>query len=188
MRVDTGRLRVVPPELLAEEEISTDDGIPSPGRYVREHRTRLGMSVDDLSRGTKIPRQSLELLESDRFEELPGPVFTKGFLRCCARSLGLEPERLLELLYERERALSRARKERPTERPTTGNQLAVPRPETGRTRPVPSLSASAILGRFLSSMTATNILLWIVVALFLGVLAMAVFNLGASAPADVSGG
>ncbi|MCA9714463.1 MAG: helix-turn-helix domain-containing protein [Myxococcales bacterium] len=101
MRVPTGRLRIVSPT-------GGDDGPSSPwpaspGRYIQEQRIRLGLTLEELATRTKIPRTSLEALEGDRHEELPGPVFVKGFLRCCARSLHLEVDVVLELLLEQER-------------------------------------------------------------------------------------
>lgn len=109
------------------------DGVPSPGRYIKEQRKRQGMSIDQLAAATKIPRSSLELLESDHHESLPGPVFVKGFLRCCARALGLEAEVVMELVYERERELLLARRR---ERPT-GAAAASPA-ETAATRVDPA--------------------------------------------------
>jgi len=99
------------------------DGVPSPGRYIKEQRKRQGMSIDQLAAATKIPRSSLELLESDHHESLPGPVFVKGFLRCCSRALGLEAEVVMELVYERERELLLARRR---ERPAASGTSAAP--------------------------------------------------------------
>lgn len=101
----------------SEEAVSgagIEAGLPSPGRYIMEQRKRRGMSVDQLAAATKIPRSSIEFLEADQHEGLPGPVFVKGFLRCCARALGVEAETVMELVYERERELLVARRrERP---------------------------------------------------------------------------
>src|SRR5690606_848224 len=109
MRVDTGRLRVV-------ETIERSDASPrrkrrpaaaepqvsevepeqrTPGADIHHQRKRKGMSLDQLAVLTKIPRAQLELLEADRYEELPGMVFAKGFLRCCARALELDPDTVL---------------------------------------------------------------------------------------------
>ena len=63
------------------------------------------MSVEQLAIDTKIPRASIDALEDDRFTALPGPVFVKGFFRCCARSLSLDAEVVMALLHEHERAL-----------------------------------------------------------------------------------
>ena len=85
----------------AEELAGSIDGVASPGRYIKEQRKRQGMSIDQLAAATKIPRTSLQFLEADEHEALPGPVFVKGFLRCCARALGIEAEVVMELVYER---------------------------------------------------------------------------------------
>jgi hypothetical protein len=76
------------------------------------------MSIEQLAAATKIPRRSLEMLEEDRYDALPGPVFAKGFLRCAARALGVDVQTVMDLLYERERmALSARRRERPASAP-----------------------------------------------------------------------
>ena len=123
MRVDTGRLRVVAHDISEAEDLSSlteddapelppmrDDDLPSPGAYIETQRVRRGMSIEQLAVVTKIPARSLALLEADRFDELPGQVFVKGFLRCCARALGVSQPAVMDLLYERERALLQARR------------------------------------------------------------------------------
>ena len=104
------------------------------------------MSVEQLAIDTKIPRASIDALEEDRFAALPGPVFVKGFFRCCARSLSLDAEVVLALLHEHERAqrppTPRGRGERHTPQlpgrspaslpPSRGE---VPRPAAPRTTP-----------------------------------------------------
>ncbi len=67
------------------------------------------MSVEQLAIDTKIPRSSIDALEEDRFTALPGPVFVKGFFRCCARSLSLDAEVVMALLHEHERAQQQLR-------------------------------------------------------------------------------
>lgn len=117
MRVDTGRLRVVAHDAAEAEALPQapsnggtasgvaprKDGLPSPGAYIEAQRLRRGMSIEQLAAVTKIPARSIRWLEADRFEELPGQVFVKGFLRCCARSLGVSQQAVMDLLYERER-------------------------------------------------------------------------------------
>ena len=113
MRVPTGRLRIV--STPQGEAAEAHEGPPSPGRYIREQRMRRGMSVEQLAIDTKIPRSSIDALEEDRFTALPGPVFVKGFFRCCARSLSLDAEVVMALLHEHERAqqqLKSGRRER----------------------------------------------------------------------------
>ena len=76
------------------------------------------MSIEQLAAATKIPRRSLEMLEEDHYDALPGPVFVKGFLRCAARALGVDVQTVMDLLFERERAaLSARRRDRPASAP-----------------------------------------------------------------------
>jgi hypothetical protein len=65
------------------------------GAYLRHHRRARSMSLAEVSRITRIPGASLEAIESDRFDELPGEVFVRGFLRAYAQSIGLLPDEVL---------------------------------------------------------------------------------------------
>lgn len=65
------------------------------GRYLKQRREARGMSLNELSRVTRIPTASLEAVESDRFDELPGEVFVRGFLRAYAQAVGLLPAEIL---------------------------------------------------------------------------------------------
>ncbi len=112
------------------------------------------MSVEQLAIDTKIPRASIDALEEDRFTALPGPVFVKGFFRCCARSLALDAEVVMALLHEHERAqqqLKSGRRERHVPqlaRPTpasSGNSAGLPR-ASAATQPMHALAAGAATG------------------------------------------
>jgi hypothetical protein len=123
------------------------------------------MSLDQLAMATKIPRSSLALLEEDRFDELPGMVFAKGFLRCCARTLGLEEDTVLGLLYEREREIRTAS---PKE---TSTPVVVPpaRNVSRETEPraLVSMEGWRDWARALPQrVAAPRVLLWVLVALF----------------------
>ena len=65
------------------------------GTYLRRHREAKRMSVEEVSRATRVPAPSVERIESDRFDELPGEVFVRGFLKSYARSVGLQPDDVL---------------------------------------------------------------------------------------------
>jgi len=62
------------------------------GSRLRDQREARQLSLAALARVTKIPERSLERLEEGRFDELPGDVFVRGFLRSYARSVGMDPE------------------------------------------------------------------------------------------------
>ena len=91
------------------------------------------MSVEQLAIDTKIPRASIDALEEDRFTALPGPVFVKGFFRCCARSLSLDAEVVMALLHEHERAqqLLKSGGRRERQAPQLLGRAASARPSTG---------------------------------------------------------
>jgi cytoskeletal protein RodZ len=61
------------------------------GMYLKVQRERRGMSVAELARVTRIPAASLEAIEADRFDELPGEVFVRGFLAAYAQAVRVLP-------------------------------------------------------------------------------------------------
>lgn len=65
------------------------------GQYLRRSRESRRMSVEEIARSTRVPMASVERIESDQFDELPGEVFVRGFLKSYARSLGLESDDVL---------------------------------------------------------------------------------------------
>ena len=80
------------------------------GAYLTRQRELRGISLDELATLTRIPRRSLERLESGVFDRAPDG-FVRGFVRTVADALGLDPEnavmRLLrEPADEEERAAS----------------------------------------------------------------------------------
>jgi cytoskeletal protein RodZ len=65
-------------------------------------RERKGVDLYRAERDTKIRARYLAALERGDYKELPGPVYTKGFLRNYALYLGLDPDEVL-LQWRRER-------------------------------------------------------------------------------------
>jgi cytoskeletal protein RodZ len=53
------------------------------------------MSVEEVSRATRIPVVSIERIEADHFDDLPGEVFVRGFLKAYARAVSLPVEDVL---------------------------------------------------------------------------------------------
>ncbi len=92
----------------------------SVGSYLRDLRTQRGVSLEEISRATRVLTQYLEALESDAFEALPAPVFTKGFIRAYCQALGILPHDAVALYEGRDRTVVDVIK------PTT----AAPRPVT----------------------------------------------------------
>lgn len=69
--------------------------MPTVGQYLRELREERKMSVAEVSRATRVPMASVERIETDRFDELPGEVFVRGFLKSYARALGVPADDVL---------------------------------------------------------------------------------------------
>ncbi|MEM1348477.1 MAG: helix-turn-helix domain-containing protein [Myxococcota bacterium] len=65
------------------------------GHMLHEARVRLGLSLADVASVTRIPRNMLEHLERDRFEEYSANVFVRGHLRNFAREVRLDPQKIL---------------------------------------------------------------------------------------------
>lgn len=75
--------------------MTTDSVSETLGRYLKNQRERRGMSVAELARVTRIPMVSLDAIEADRFDELPGEVFVRGFLRAYAQAVSVLPAEIL---------------------------------------------------------------------------------------------
>ena len=71
------------------------------GDILREAREARDIELARAERETKIRTRYLQALEDGSYDELPGAVYTRGFLRNYARYLGLDAEELLRL-YRRE--------------------------------------------------------------------------------------
>ena len=65
------------------------------GQYLRRHREERSMSVEEVSRATRIPVNNLERLENDHFDDLPGEVFVRGFLKAYARAVSISVDDVL---------------------------------------------------------------------------------------------
>jgi cytoskeletal protein RodZ len=60
------------------------------GARLKREREKRKITLDDISVATKIAPRFLTALESDQFDQLPGGIFNKGFVRSYARHLGLD--------------------------------------------------------------------------------------------------
>jgi cytoskeleton protein RodZ len=62
------------------------------GDRLRREREMRGITLDEITESTKISRRHLKALEGEHFDQLPGGVFNKGFVRAYARFLGLDED------------------------------------------------------------------------------------------------
>src|SRR6516225_4740636 len=65
------------------------------GERLKRERELREVSLDELSKATRISNRFLQALENEDWEKLPGGVFGHGFVRTIARYLGLNEEALL---------------------------------------------------------------------------------------------
>ena len=65
------------------------------GERLKRTRVNKKMSLEDVARATKISTRMLTALEEEKFDQLPGGVFNKGFVRAYARHLELSEEQAL---------------------------------------------------------------------------------------------
>ena len=70
------------------------------GRRLRLERESKGKSLEELAQVTRIPLRSLQQLESDRWDELAGAIYIKGYLKAYARALGVSAEPWLQAFRE----------------------------------------------------------------------------------------
>ena len=62
------------------------------GDKFRKAREKKGISLDDASNVTKIGSRMLQAIEEEHFDQLPGGVFNKGFIRAYAKHLGINDQ------------------------------------------------------------------------------------------------
>jgi cytoskeleton protein RodZ len=60
------------------------------GEALRGERQRRSVSLEDIAQTTKVTVRSLQALESEAFDQLPGGILSKGIVRSYVRFLGLD--------------------------------------------------------------------------------------------------
>lgn len=65
------------------------------GDRLKREREMRGVSLDEVAAATRIAPKYLEALENDQWDQLPGGVFNRGFIRSVARFLGLNVDNLV---------------------------------------------------------------------------------------------
>lgn len=143
-RDEARRLRPADREAVREpERASLAPAQPTLPDRLREARDRRGVDLYRAERDTKIRARYLAALEQGEWEDLPGAVYTKGFLRNYALYLGLDPEDVIRQ-WRRERGDASI----PAE-----PVLAVPRP-LAAPRPGLTFSPMVVVGALLTVLIA----------------------------------
>ena len=117
----------------------TEPGAHRLGDVLREAREGRGLDLVRVERETKIRERYLSALERGEYRELPGSVYTRGFLRNYGAYLGLDPEDLIDL-YRIETTTA-------VERPRVPMS---PRPLAGRRNRAFVVTPGAIVGAILT--------------------------------------
>lgn len=69
---------------------------PTPfGERLKLERELRGVSLDEVSGATRINTKYLEALETEQWDQLPGGVFNRGFIRTIARYLGINEDGMI---------------------------------------------------------------------------------------------
>jgi cytoskeleton protein RodZ len=111
------------------------------GTYLSRLRGGRGLSVEDVSRLTRVAPRYLEALEAEDFASLPAPVFTRGYIRAYCQALGASSDAALALYAETSEVAPPAA----TSAPRTRSTRAGPR-ENRRTRGTLLLSFVLLIG------------------------------------------
>ena len=70
------------------------------GSYLKHERELRGVPLEEISGTTKIHIRFLQALEENKFDELPGKVFIKGYIRSYATTIGSDVEETLNIYEE----------------------------------------------------------------------------------------
>jgi cytoskeleton protein RodZ len=66
--------------------------LPSFGERLKLERVKRAITLEQISTSTKIGTRMLQALEEENFDQLPGGIFNKGFVRAYARHVGLDED------------------------------------------------------------------------------------------------
>jgi len=75
------------------------------GQLLKQARQRKRKTINQIEKETKIPRTTLEALETDDFVHLPETTPVKGFIRNYAQLVGLDPKEAIAV-FRRDRQIS----------------------------------------------------------------------------------
>jgi cytoskeleton protein RodZ len=133
-----------------------------PGLFLRRRREQRGLTIDDLSRTTKISRGTLMALETGDVLHLPAPIYTRGFVKTYAREVGLDPERTADDYLA---SIEPLRAHHPlvdeNRVPSTVDGLTVPVDANGDARNVLAANQVRRIGRLMTAAAVIALVLYI---------------------------
>jgi len=66
--------------------------LPSFGEKLKLEREKRAITLEQISLSTKIGMRMLQALEEEKFNQLPGGIFNKGFVRAYAKHVGIDED------------------------------------------------------------------------------------------------
>lgn len=70
------------------------------GEYLKSHREKLNLTLNDISALTKISPKHLLSIENNEFNKIPGELFVRSFIKEYAKSVSIDPAEALRLYAE----------------------------------------------------------------------------------------
>jgi len=67
------------------------------GNFLKSKRIQKNLTLDDIFHKTKIRPNMLELIEEERFDQLPTELFLKSFIRSYASAMGIEIKKAFDI-------------------------------------------------------------------------------------------
>jgi flagellar biosynthesis protein FlhG len=92
---------VARPEGASAGNPSLDPDAEVSGAVLRKVRESRGMELSEVAQRTKISERHLRSIEDERFDELPAPVYVRGFVTQIARILHMDPARAADTYLRR---------------------------------------------------------------------------------------
>jgi len=106
------------------------------GDTLREAREKQGLTYKDIEKGTSIRALYIEYIEKGEYDELPGDVYTKGFIRSYANFLKLDANALVQAFTaERHKGAAPAAQQKPAAPKATVAKPQVKKPSAPSVQP-----------------------------------------------------
>lgn len=78
-----------------DDDFQPQQELPPLGAVLRAAREARGEPLSEVAMALKLSQRQIDAIENERFSELPGPAFVKGFVRNYGRHLGVDVEPMI---------------------------------------------------------------------------------------------
>lgn len=97
-----------------DEQQPQSSDMLSVGIQLRQARKAVGLAIDDVSSLLHISTEYVHAIEHDQYEELPAPIYVKGYIRNYAKLVQIDGDQLIRI-YEEKSGTVDAEKSKPEE-------------------------------------------------------------------------